>query len=70
MRSTFVESFNGRFRDECPNKEVFARPADARAVIERWRQDYRQVRPHSAHGGLTPEAVALRSAGRVCATSN
>ena len=37
--------------------------AEARAVIERWRCDYNQVRPHSAHGGLTPEAAHLRSAG-------
>jgi putative transposase len=37
--------------------------AEARAVIERWRRDYNQVRPHSAHAGLTPEAAHLRSAG-------
>lgn len=36
--------------------------AEARAVIERWRMDYNHVRPHSAHGGLTPEAVRLNSA--------
>lgn len=63
MQNAFVESFNGRFRDECLNEEVFATLAEARSVIERWRQDYNQVRPHSAHGGLTPEAVARRSAG-------
>jgi transposase InsO family protein len=39
------------------------RIAEARAIIERWRQDYNQVRPHSAHDGLTPEAVLIRSAG-------
>ena len=62
-QNAFVESFNGRFRDECLNEEVFASLAEARTVIARWRQDYNQVRPHSAHGGLTPEAVARRSAG-------
>lgn len=62
-QNAFVESFNGRFRDECLNEEVFASLAEARAVIERWRRDYNQVRPHSAHGGLTPEAVRMRSAG-------
>lgn len=62
-QNAFVESFNGRFRDECLNEEVFASLAEARAVIARWRQDYNQVRPHSAHGGLTPEAVRMRSAG-------
>jgi putative transposase len=62
-QNAFVESFNGRFRDECLNEEVFASLAEARSVIERWRQDYNQVRPHSAHGGLTPEAARRRSAG-------
>jgi putative transposase len=62
-QNAFVESFIGRFRDECLNEEVFASLAEARAVIERWRRDYNQVRPHSAHGGLTPEAAHLRSAG-------
>ena len=62
-QNAFVESFNGRFRDECLNEEVFASLAEARAVIARWRQDYNLVRPHSAHGGLTPEAVRMGSAG-------
>ena len=66
-QNAFVESFNGRFRDECLNEEVFTSLAEARSVIERWRQDYNQVRPHAAHGGLTPEAVLIRSAGdRLC----
>jgi putative transposase len=63
VQNAFVESFNGKFRDECLNEEVFASLAEARAVIERWRLDYNQVRPHSAHGGLTPEAASIRSAG-------
>jgi len=62
-QNAFVESFNGRFRDECLNEEVFASLVEARTVIERWRQDYNRVRPHSAHGGLTPEDVRLRTAG-------
>ena len=62
QQNGFVESFNGRLRDECLNEEVFATLAEARAVIERWRIDYNHVRPHSAHGGLTPEAVRLNSA--------
>ncbi|WGM47151.1 hypothetical protein KOAAANKH_02026 [Brevundimonas sp. NIBR10] len=44
----FVESFNGKFRDECLDEEVFTTLADARAVIDRWRHDYNHVRPHSA----------------------
>ena len=62
QQNGFVESFNGRLRDECLNEEVFATLAEARAVIERWRIDYNHVRPHSAHGGLTPEAVRLNPA--------
>ena len=60
-QNAFVESFIGKFRDECLNEEVFAGLAEARAVIERWRRDYNRVRPHSAHGGLTPEAAHLRA---------
>ena len=41
---------------------MFASLAEARAVIERWRCDYNQVRPHSAHRGLSPAAVPIRSA--------
>ncbi len=63
MQNAFVESFNGRFRDECLNEAVFTSLAEARAVIERSRIDYNNVRPHSAHRGLTPQAVFSRSAG-------
>jgi putative transposase len=62
QQNGFVESFNGKLRDECLNEEVFSTLAEARAVIERWRIDYNHVRPHSAHGGLTPEAVRLNPA--------
>lgn len=66
QQNGFVESFNGRLRDECLNEEVFATLAEARAVIERWRRDYNLVRPHSAHGGMTPDAVRLNpAAGRL-----
>ena len=66
QQNGFVESFNGKLRDECLNEEVFATLAEARAVIERWRLDYNHVRPHSAHGGLPPEAVRLNpAAGRL-----
>ena len=57
QQNGFVESFNGRLCDECLNEEVFAGLAEARAVIERRRLDYNLVRPQSAHGGLTPDAV-------------
>ena len=57
QQNGFVESFNGRLRDECLNEEVFASLAEARTVIERWRLDYNLVRPHSAHGGLIPARI-------------
>jgi putative transposase len=54
----FVESFNGRLRDECLNEHWFVDLADARATIETWRIDYNEVRPHSALDGRTPTEYA------------
>ena len=54
VQNAFIESFNGRFRDECLNLHWFASLAEARAVIEAWRQAYNAERPHSALGYLTP----------------
>lgn len=51
----FVESFNGKLRDECLNEEVFATLAEDRVIIEQWRHDYNHIRPHSAHGGPHPK---------------
>lgn len=64
VENAYIESFNGRLRDECLNEEVFATLVEARAVIERWRLDDNLVRPHSAHGGLTPDAVRQDPAAR------
>lgn len=58
VQNAFVESFNGRLRDECLNENWFVSLNDARARIEEWRQDYNRVRPHSALGNQTPEAFA------------
>ena len=52
------ESFNGRLRDECLNVNEFDSIEHARAVIERWRQDYNEHRPHGALGRLTPSEYA------------
>jgi putative transposase len=60
MQNAFVESFNGHFRDECLNEHWFGSLAEARDVIEEWRLDYNQVRPHSSLGDLTPEEYAAR----------
>jgi putative transposase len=58
IENAFVESFNGKFRDECLNEHWFASVAEARALIEAWRVDYNTVRPHSALQGATPEQFA------------
>ena len=58
----FIESFNGRLRDECLNTELFFCLADARQKLEKWRRDYHESRPHSSLGGLSP-VEHLRSQG-------
>jgi putative transposase len=53
-QNAFGESFNGRFRDECLNLEVFISVAEAGVIAKSWRVDYNEVRPHSSLGYLTP----------------
>jgi putative transposase len=53
-QNAFIESFNGRLRDELLNEEIFTSLADARRTLAMWRYDYNTVRPHSALGGDTP----------------
>ena len=60
MQNGFVESFNGRLRDECLNEHLFANLNDARQIIEDWRIDYNTARPHSSLNGLTPTEFAAR----------
>ncbi len=60
VQNAYIESFNGRLRDECLNGEVFFSLADAREKLERWRRDYNQRRPHSALGDQTPEEYAAK----------
>jgi hypothetical protein len=62
MENGFIESFNGKFRDECLNENWFLDLRDARQKIEDWRCDYNQVRPHSALGYRTPEEFAAQAA--------
>lgn len=57
QQNAFIESFNGRLRDECLNETLFSTLGEARAVLARWRRDYNQVRPHSALSNRTPEGV-------------
>lgn len=58
VQNSFIESFNGRFRDECLNASWFENLADARRKIEAWRIDYNQHRPHSSLAYRTPEEFA------------
>jgi putative transposase len=58
MQNGHIESFNGRFRDECLNHNWFHTLADAREKIERWRKEYNEERPHSSLDYRTPEAFA------------
>ena len=61
VENAYIESFNGKFRDECLNEHWFVSVADAQAVIEAWRLDYNDVRPHTALSGLPPTTFAERS---------
>jgi putative transposase len=72
MENGYIESFNGKMREECLNQSWFTDLADARQRIEAWRVDYNTRRPHSALGYLTPaefaqRAAALRSPTAPCA---
>lgn len=57
-QNAYIESFNGRLRDECLNEHWFTSLAHAQAVIETWRREYNEERPKKRLGGLTPAAYA------------
>ena len=61
-QSAFVESFNGRLRDELLNETLFISLSHARAALDVWKDDYNTVRPHSSLGNLPPAAYAKLSA--------
>ncbi len=61
MQNGFVESFNGRLRDECLNEHLFANLRHARHLSAAWRDDYNHHRPHSSLDGLTPRGYHQRS---------
>lgn len=65
--NAYIESFNGRFREECLNANWFLFLEDARNKIEAWRQDYNEVRSHSALDWQTPSGYARQA--RVCSES-
>ena len=57
-QNAYIESFNGKFRDECLNDNVFVCLDNAREIIENWRLDYNTERPHSSLNDMTPEEFA------------
>ena len=58
QQNGFIESFNGKLRDECLNETLFSSIAEARETLKEWKDDYNQHRPHSALGNLTPQEFA------------
>jgi putative transposase len=61
-QNAFVESFNGRLRDELLNETLFISLSHARAALDVWKEDYNTVRPHSSLGNLPPAAYSKLSA--------
>jgi len=60
----YIESFNGKFRDELLNGEIFDTILEARVIIERWRKHYNQKRPHSSLGYAPPAPEAILTVQR------
>jgi putative transposase len=63
VENGYIESFNGKLRDECLNVEVFFTLADARRKLHLWRRDYNHHRPHSALDDRTPAEFAATCSG-------
>lgn len=63
-QNAYIESFNGRLRDECLNEHWFTSLEHARAVIEAWRREYNEERPKKSLGGLTPAMYAKQLADK------
>ena len=59
MQNGFIESFNGRFRDECLNLNRLNSLHDAREIISRWKDEYNMVRPEVSLGDMTPVEYAI-----------
>ncbi len=58
QQKAFVESFNGKLRDECLNETLFVSLSEVRSTLEEWQEDYNTQRPHSGLGNLTPREFA------------
>jgi len=60
VQNYYIESFNGRLRDECLNEHWFASLAEARAQLAAWQEEYNKTRPHSSLGDSAPTTFAAR----------
>ena len=70
VENGFIESFNGRLRDECPNANQFLSINDARCKIEAWWKDYNHHRPHSSLGRLIPSEFIRQDQQRTDEAAN
>lgn len=61
IQNAYAESFNDKIRRECFNENWFPNLAEARRVVEAWRQDYNTFRPHSSLGNMTPREFATKA---------
>ncbi len=61
-QNAFVESLNGKFRNECLNQHWFRTIEEAKVEIDQWREHYNNVRPHSSLGYIPPVEFAKRAA--------
>ncbi len=61
-QNAFVESFNGKFRDNCLNQHWFRSLTEARSIIDNWRKHYNDIRPHSSLGYQPPTVFAQQAA--------
>ncbi len=58
VENAYIESFNGRLRDECLNAELFLTLDDAKNKLAKWKRDYNKVRPHTSLGDIPPSEFA------------
>ena len=59
-QNPYIESFNGKFRDECLSQEIFVNLVEARVIVENWRRLYNEVKPHSSLADCTPKEFASK----------
>jgi len=63
VENAFIESFNGRFRDECLNQHTFMDMADVAKKLSAWQKEYNEVRPHSSLADMAPKEYVARLTG-------